>query len=101
MDTNLVSIGKNEPSFYYPAIPDEVAADQDQVIVAYRRALGRERMYQVGGGVLAVLALWLYVRGQRKPTGRTWIKNRKPRSSDKYYTSRPYTRTTRGRHLKP
>jgi len=84
MDQTLVSIGKNEPTFWYPAIPDEVAADQDQVIVAYRRSLGRERMYQVGGAVWAVLALWWYVGGQKPAT-----RSRRSRSSSRR-TKRSY-----------
>jgi hypothetical protein len=80
---NLVSIGTNEPSFYYPPVPPEIAADPDQVLVAYRRSLGRERMYQVGGAVWAVLALWYYVRAQTPAT-----RSRRSRSSSRRSRSR-------------
>lgn len=76
MNDDTSALGTNEPTFYYPAIPNEVAANHAEVIVAYRRALGRERMYQVGGVVWAALALWFYVRGSKTPTTRRSSRSR-------------------------
>lgn len=63
--TDLHAIGQNEATFLYPAVTDAELADPDQVVVGYRRAMGRNRMLWAGIGAIAGLWLFDYVRSGR------------------------------------
>lgn len=61
----LTDIGQAEAHFFYPAVTDVELADVDQVVVGYRRAMGRNRMLWIGLGAIASLWLIDYVRSGR------------------------------------
>lgn len=64
---DLTAVGQNDASFTYPAVTDAELADQDQLVVGYRRSMGRVRI--VSGLLIAVSAMWLadyVINGPRK-----------------------------------
>lgn len=65
MPGDLDAIGQNDATFWYPAVTDGELADLDQVVVGYRRAMGRNRMLWLGIGAVAGLWLFDYVRSGR------------------------------------
>lgn len=60
--TDLMQVGTAEASVLYPAATEEELQDLDQLVVSYRRAMGRERILWAVVG--AALGAWLvnYVR---------------------------------------
>lgn len=67
---NLQTEASSEPTFFYPAVPDDAQSNTDQLVVEYRRTLGRERMWQLGVGALSLGWLVTYIRGQQKVPSR-------------------------------
>ena len=65
MTPELVAVGQNEATFFYPAVTEAELADLDQVVVGYRRQMGRTRMLWLGLGAVAGLWLFDYVRSGR------------------------------------
>lgn len=67
MDASLQATGQNDASFTYPAVTDAELADQDQLVVSYRRSMGKTRI--VSSLLIAVSAMWLadyVINGPRK-----------------------------------
>ena len=65
MPEQLQAVGQNEATFFYPAVTDAELADVDQIVVGYRRTMGRNRMLWAGLGAIAGLWLFDYVRSGR------------------------------------
>jgi len=64
---NLTATGQADATWLYPAVTDAELADQDQLVVNYRRSMGRNRIF-VGLLVFSAIAFITdYVqRGPRK-----------------------------------
>lgn len=63
---SLTAIAQNDANFIYPAVTDAELADQRQLVVGYRRSMGKVRIL---GGLLVLGALaWTidYVQHPRK-----------------------------------
>lgn len=76
LDPNVATEAQNQPSFFYPAVPEDAQSNTDQLVVEYRRTLGRERMWQLGVGALSLGWLITYIRGQQAPKSRRRRKKR-------------------------
>lgn len=67
MDATIQATGQNDASFFYPAVTDTELADPDQIVVGYRRCMGRVRI--LSALTIAVSAMWLadyVINGPRK-----------------------------------